>query len=206
MPSDSKNQAEGRKRRSRLARWLDFVWAYPLAFILLAFGLGIVSIPVTDEVDVYFSSNQFCATSCHEMESTVYKEFQQSAHWTTATGVRPTCGDCHVSERLIPAMWDHVLGTKELFVHFTTDVSEPGAFENFRAASAERVRQQMLDNDSKNCRTCHVMEAIQPERKRGQRQHAEARKQGTTCIACHYNLVHKEVEASEAFLKAIEGQ
>lgn len=29
---------------------------------------------------------------------------------------------------------------------------------------------------------------------------------GTTCIACHYNLVHKEVEPSAAFLKAIEKQ
>jgi nitrate/TMAO reductase-like tetraheme cytochrome c subunit len=38
------------------------------------------------------------------------------------------------------------------------------------------------------------MAAIQPERRREQRQHAEAREQGTTCIACHYNLVHNEVE------------
>jgi nitrate/TMAO reductase-like tetraheme cytochrome c subunit len=47
------------------------------------------------------------------------------------------------------------------------------------------------------------MEAIQPERLRGQRQHAEAIETGTTCIACHYNLVHKDVEPSEEFLQAI---
>jgi cytochrome c-type protein NapC len=62
---------------------------------------------------------------------------------------------------------------------------------------------KMLANDSQNCRNCHVMEAIQPERVRGQRQHAEAIETGTTCIACHYNLVHKEVEPSEEFLQAI---
>ena len=54
--------------------------------------------------------------------------------------------------------------------------------------------------------TCHVMEAIKPERKRGQRQHAEALESGASCIACHYNLAHKEVEPSDAFLKAIGEQ
>jgi hypothetical protein len=49
------------------------------------------------------------------------------------------------------------------------------------------------------------MEAIQPERKRGQRQHAEAKETDTTCIVCHYNLVRKEVESCEAFLDAAEG-
>jgi nitrate/TMAO reductase-like tetraheme cytochrome c subunit len=50
------------------------------------------------------------------------------------------------------------------------------------------------------------MEAIKPERKRGQRMHAVAIEEGTTCIVCHYNLVHKEVEPSKAFLEAIEGK
>ncbi len=31
------------------------------------------------------------------------------------------------------------------------------------------------------------------------------RETGTTCIVCHDNLVHKEVEPSEAFLNAAEG-
>lgn len=123
----------------------------------------------------------------------------------TPTGVRPSCGDCHVSERLLPAMWDHFLGMKELVVHFATDVSKPGNYdENCRTASANHVRLQMLANDSKNCRRCHVMKAITPEHKHGQRLHAEAIENKTTCIVCHYNLVHKEVEPSEAFLKAID--
>ena len=47
------------------------------------------------------------------------------------------------------------------------------------------------------------MEAIKPERLRGQRQHAEAIETGITCVACHYNLVHKDVEPSQEFLQAI---
>jgi len=98
-------------------RWIDFIRHYPLSFIIGALVVGSISIPIIDQVDVYFSTNKFCASSCHEMESTVYKELQSSKHWTTSTGVRPSCADCHVSERLVPAMWDHFLGMKELIVH-----------------------------------------------------------------------------------------
>lgn len=193
--------------KSVFVRGINFMRSYPLSFIMGALVIGIISIPVVDQVDVYFSSNKFCASSCHEMESTVYKELQSSTHWTTSTGVRPSCADCHVSERLVPAMWDHFLGMKELIVHITSDVSKPGNFDkNYRVETANRVRLRMLANDSKNCRTCHDMTAIKPKRKRGQKQHAEAIESKTTCIACHYDLVHKEVEPSEEFLKAIDSR
>ncbi|HLB31310.1 MAG TPA: hypothetical protein VJN91_07265, partial [Gammaproteobacteria bacterium] len=42
------------------------------------------------------------------------------------------------------------------------------------------------------------------ERVRGQNQHKEAVEKGITCILCHYNLVHKPVDPSEAFLNTIE--
>lgn len=66
--------------KSRLSRCIDFIRSYPLAFIIVALAAGFISISMVEEVDVYFSSNKFCAGSCHEMESTVYKEYQQSAH------------------------------------------------------------------------------------------------------------------------------
>ena len=181
----------------------NLIIRYPLIAVTGTFFIGILLIPITDEVDAYFSTDQFCANSCHEMQSTVSKEFMQSTHGMTETGVRPSCADCHVSKNLTVAMWDHFIGTKELIVHLTTDVSEPGGFEKFRTEAANRVRLDMLDNDSKYCRSCHVMEAIKPKRQRGKKQHANAIKDNTTCIACHYNLVHKEVEPSEEFLERI---
>jgi nitrate/TMAO reductase-like tetraheme cytochrome c subunit len=101
------------------------------------------------------------------------------------------------------AMWDHVVATNDLIAFVFEGVRTPEAFEEVRAELANRVRMQMIANDSKNCRRCHVMEAIKPERLRGQRQHAEAIETGTTCVACHYNLVHKDVEPSQEFLQAI---
>ena len=58
----------------------------------------------------------------------------------------------------------------------------------------------MLETDSATCRSCHEEDAIQPQRKRGQRQHEDARERGLTCIGCHYNLVHADVEPRSEFL------
>jgi nitrate/TMAO reductase-like tetraheme cytochrome c subunit len=181
-------------------------WIVKPAVLAAVGGLvvgGLLAVPVADGIDRYFSSNDFCANTCHVMTATVAEEFNESAHGTTATGVRPQCRDCHVSEGLTAAMWDHVVGTGELVAFVFGGVNTVEAFEAERAAAADRVRFSMLANDSSHCRSCHVMAAIQPARKRGQRQHQEAREKGITCIVCHYNLVHKEVEPSEAFDKVI---
>lgn len=197
----------GKTLKSLIARCVEFVRRRPLPFaVVAALGVGaVVGVPVADYGDRYFSSNAFCATGCHVMEATVYKEYKDSTHWKTATGVRPSCADCHVSKALAPAWWDHVLGTKELYANVILGIRTAEDFEEVRAEVADTVRFRMLANDSRNCRECHLMEAIRPARKRGQRQHADAIETGTTCIACHYNLVHKEVEPSEAFLEAAEG-
>lgn len=204
--SSDRDPAGGEGRRSRLGWLRRTVRGYPLLFILLALVVGgLVAVPTTEAVDRYFSTDQFCAQTCHVMTATVYKELQESAHWNTATGVRPSCADCHVSEGLTMAMWDHFVGTRELIAFAFGGIRTPEAFESERAESAHRVRMRMLAGDSANCRSCHVMAAIQPERKRGQRQHTEALEAGTTCIACHYNLVHEEVQPSDEFLQATGG-
>lgn len=207
------DKTEAIVRRPTLVRWLDhvrhwleIVWRHPIitgGLVVMLSGSALATLDVTD---VYFSSENFCATTCHAMRSTVYPELQQSKHWTTPTGVRPTCATCHVSGRLTLAMWDHFVSTTDLITQLTNDMSAPDSFEKFRPAAAEKVRLDMLENDSKNCHRCHVMEAIQPKLNRGKKLHAEAIKTGATCIECHYNLVHKDVPASQKFLDAIEAK
>lgn len=175
-------------------------WVFAVVILFIA----AISVVVVDATDYIFSTNVFCGTTCHVMENTVYKELQETTHWTTPTGVRATCADCHISQSLPFAMLDHFIGTGELFVFLTNDFSKPGAFEQFRPGAADRERFKMLGNNSESCRHCHVMEGIKPERIRGQNQHKEAIDKNIPCIVCHYNLVHKEVEPSEAFLNAIE--
>lgn len=156
-------------------------------------------VPVADHVDRYFSSQEFCANSCHTMKATVAEEFETSAHGTTRTGVVPQCRDCHIDENLTGAYFNHIVGTMDLYATLIEGIDTVEEFEEVRAENANRVRMRMVANDSKNCRSCHVMAAIKPEKKRGQRQHAEAIEEGITSIVCHYDLVHKETPLSEEF-------
>ena len=92
---------------------------------LAAIG-DLLSIPMADSADRYFSSDAFCSTPCHVMTTTVAEEIKESVHWTTATGVRPRCSVCHVSERLTAAMWAHVVGTGELIAFVVEGVRTRG--------------------------------------------------------------------------------
>lgn len=210
---NSKNESRGTApaRRGWFRRAQDW-WYYEFRKIVGAWVFAVVlvtivsiGVAVTDFTDYIFSHNTFCGNVCHVMESTVYQELQKSKHWNTPTGVRPTCAHCHVSGRLTYAMMQHFVGTGELFVALTNDFSMPGSFEKFRPAAADRARFQFFESNSGNCRGCHVMEGIKPSRIRGQNAHNDAMEKGVTnCIACHYNLVHKDVEPSTEFMAAIE--
>lgn len=210
---DVKNTSPGTSPASRgwFKRAQDW-WYYEFrkivgawVFVVVLITVASLSIAVVDATDYVFSTMTFCGNACHVMESTVYKELQESKHWNTPTGVRATCADCHVSGRLSFAMMDHFVGTGELFVWATNDFHKPGLFEKFRPAAADRARFQFFENDSAKCRGCHVMEGIKPSRIRGQNAHGDAMEKGaTSCIVCHFNLVHKEVEPSPEFLAAIE--
>jgi trimethylamine-N-oxide reductase (cytochrome c), cytochrome c-type subunit TorC len=174
-----------------------------LGLVVLGVAAGVAAVFVGQEADTYFSSNKFC-NSCHEMEATVYQELQQSGHAKAASGVQPTCGHCHVAQKLFPALWDHFMGTGDLIAHLR-GISTVEKFEERRAEVADKERLKMLGQNSRNCQRCHVMPAIKPSKPRGVTQHKEALAKGNSnCIACHYNLVHKEVPASDAFSKAAE--
>lgn len=199
MPRDAGLIAEIERTRDEMRIWK---WIGGLTGFAAIVGLGVgvvVGVPVADGVDRYFSSNEFCANTCHVMKVTVAEEFAKSAHGTTSTGVVPQCRDCHVSENLFGAFIDHAKGMRELYANVVKGVDTAEEFEAVRFAAANRVRMGFFANDSKNCRTCHVMAAIKPEKPRGQKQHAEATEKNITCIVCHYDLVHKEMPLSEEF-------
>lgn len=181
----------------RILKWIGgFTGLAALAG--LAIGV-LVGAPVADSVDRYFSSNEFCAGACHVMTATVATEFEESTHATTTTGVVPKCANCHVSETLLGAYVNHVKGLSDLYAQYIKGIDTVEEFEGVRFEAANKVRMNFVATDSANCRTCHVLEKIQPERVRGQRQHAEAREKNITCIVCHYDLVHKSTPLSEEF-------
>ncbi|MBI4740029.1 MAG: NapC/NirT family cytochrome c [Betaproteobacteria bacterium] len=207
MPSNSSSGEVRFARTRRLWSALHDFFKSPrngaLAIVGVAVVLG-VSFIAAEELNIRGNSTRFCI-SCHSMGAYVYEEFKTSKHYTNASGVRPECGQCHVSKRFWPAVWDHMRGTHDLVAEYSHDWTRPEVFEARRTKMAEKARLKMLDEDSHTCRECHKMEAIVPTRKRGERAHEDAKQKGkTNCIACHYNLVHKEAPLTPGFSEAIK--
>ena len=61
---------------------------------------------------------------------------------------------------------------------------------------AKKVWLRMKQTDSKECRNCHDVQAMDPETqgKTAQTQHKKLLNGSKTCIDCHYGIAHKEPE------------
>lgn len=158
---------------------------------------GVLFMAFLIEFDRFTSDNAFC-TSCHSM-SYADESYRQSAHYSSASGVRASCGDCHVSRGLIAATWDHIVGGKDLFKQlFGPDYDDPVINTLHLPEAAFKARAWLRKRDSATCRHCHVQEAILGERTHTQAIHQEET-EGKTCVDCHYNLVHRKVPDEQTF-------
>jgi nitrate/TMAO reductase-like tetraheme cytochrome c subunit len=167
-------------------------------FALVAGGLGgIVFMFFLLEFDHFTSSNEFC-TSCHSMTyaDEVYKA---SPHYNSPSGVRASCGDCHVSEGVIMATYDHAVGTKDLLKQlFGPNYDDPVINALHLPEAAFAARDWFRDRDSATCKRCHTLDAIQGTRANTAAIHQEET-DGKTCVDCHYNLVHRKVPDRQTF-------
>lgn len=149
------------------------------------------------ELDDATSTNAFC-TSCHSM-TFAEERYRQSKHFDSPSGVRVSCGDCHVSPNLAAATWDHLVGVKDLFKQFVgPDYDNPAVNLLHLPEAAFAAREWFRRRDSATCRSCHTQEAILGERANTAAIHREEA-EGKTCIDCHYNLVHRTVPDRQTF-------
>lgn len=173
-----------------------------ILFSLIIGGLaGILFILILIEFDHFTSTEEFC-TSCHSMEM-VAVPYRESSHYNSASGVRASCGDCHVSEGVFAATWDHFIGGKDVFKQtmgalFGPDHDDPVINALGLPDAAFAARQWFLDRDSASCRRCHEQQAILGTRLHTEALHKEDAKE-KTCIECHINLVHRNVPDQKTF-------
>lgn len=118
-------------------------------------------------------------------------------HAASPQGGQARCIDCHLPK----GYWNsasaylHFVSLTDLFGRVRKiDEERKGAWTPYRAKTAYRVRDALLDADSVTCRGCHVEAEIKPKRERGVNAHKLALEQKKTCIECHYNLVHRSVD------------
>ena len=163
----------------------------------LAFVAGVVAIQGLIYFDHYTSTEEFC-TSCHSMEI-VAQEYRQTVHYNSRSGVRAKCGDCHVSEGVFAASWDHFMGYKDLLAQlFGPEYDDKVIFDLYRPEMAFGARKWFAKSGSATCQRCHVLEAIHGSKIGVNEIHLEET-EGKTCIDCHYNLVHRKVPHERTF-------
>lgn len=178
--------------------WLPEFITRRVLFAMVFAGLcGIGFMVFLIEFDHYTSSEAFC-TTCHSMELAA-EPYRESVHYMPTSGVRASCGDCHVSPGVFAATWDHFIGGKDLIRQlFGANYDDPVINALHAPEAAFAAREWFRKRDSETCRRCHVQEAIVGKRADTLAIHQEET-EGKTCVDCHINLVHREVPERETF-------
>jgi cytochrome c-type protein NapC len=137
------------------------------------------------------NKESFCI-SCHEMEENVYKEYQNTIHYSNRSGVRATCPDCHVPKDWTHKMIRKVQASNEIFHKVLGSVGTPEKFEAKRLELARHVWTKMKETDSRECRNCHDEDAMDflEQRRRSVKQHIKGFDENKTCIDCHKGIAH----------------
>jgi nitrate/TMAO reductase-like tetraheme cytochrome c subunit len=134
------------------------------------------------------------------------KELRKSDHYGPM-GVDPDCKDCHIPQGLASfhlAIQTHVVdGARELYLELTEDYSDVKKFNKRRLEMAHYARMNLKRWDSVTCRRCHKDPRPAGEAKQA---HDKMRTEGATCIDCHQNLVHREVDETDLDKSLEQGQ
>jgi len=167
-----------------------------LALVAVGLVLGVVGV-IAFEASLHASSTEKFCISCHEMEANPYAQLQKTSHFDNATGVRPTCSDCHVPKEFVPKMIRKIEAAREVWGNITGIIDTPEKYAAHAPAMKQREINRLKANDSQECRNCHDtqrwMTALQSAK--AQQYHAAKELNGKTCIDCHAGIAHPENSA-----------
>ncbi len=144
------------------------------------------------------------SVGCGECHAYPFYEYKDSPHYDNDLGVRPGCVGCHEPHGLGEFLHFKFLYIndgrygKSPFDAISNSLRDIPEWEELRIKLAARVRDKMVADRSEKCMVCHKIDA---EVWSGIKQHKAARPQidkgEKSCIHCHYNLVHADVDWPE---------
>ena len=159
--SEAPNDANREPKRNFLWRKPRTRWwiGIPLGGVLL-FGVGIAALAGFNTTMHETDSLAFC-TSCHEMHDNMLPEYQMSPHFKNEAGVRAICSDCHVPKSFLPKMQAKISAAlTEVPKWMLGTVGTKEKFTAVRLELAQAVWEKMKATDSRECRSCHSVEAM----------------------------------------------
>ena len=191
-------------------------WAKPRSKWLLgipiggfvAFAVGAVALGTTNYVLHATSETEFCF-ACHSHDAFIRPEYEASSHFVNAAGVRAGCSDCHLPhDSWFDLVWTKAVVSLDIIPEMMGKLDTAEKYEAHRAEMAEDVWRQMKADDSRFCRSCHSVDAmdLEVQGRSTARRHTSAQEKGQTCIDCHYGIVHKEPENAREILAGIDAE
>ena len=162
-----------------------------LAGMLILMALGAVFWSGFNKVMDITSSTNFCI-SCHAMKKNVYQEYVHTVHYSNRTGVQASCSDCHVPDPWLHKMVRKIKSTKEVLDTMRGVINTPEKFELLRMQMASRVWETMKATDSRECRSCHNVDAMElsAQSDGASERHQKCVTGDKTCIDCHKGIAH----------------
>lgn len=194
----------------------SWLWARPQSRWLLgipigaflAFGFGAVALGTTNYVLHETSTTEFCYT-CHSHEMFIKPEYEASSHFANTSGVRAECADCHLPhDNWFELVWTKAVVSLDIIPELQGKLDTAEKYEAHRAEMAEEVWRHFKENDSKFCKSCHSIAAMDFEEQDRQaaRRHSKSEENGQTCIDCHYGIVHAEPENTKEILDRLDAE
>ena len=176
-----------RRLTSPSARWSV------LALVIIGIVLGAVGVIGTQVMVAYTGTNEFCGGACHSMQW-VAGEYKKSGHFANRTGVQAGCHNCHIPHSYPELLWYKAkAGVKDAIGEMRGVIGTEEKFKKERARMAKLVWAEFRENDSANCRTCHVFtpEVLAKQKEFAQKMHPGRKAENKTCIDCHTGIAHE---------------
>jgi nitrate/TMAO reductase-like tetraheme cytochrome c subunit len=166
---------------------------------LLAVGVvaGAAAVPTFTFMVHETSTDAFCL-SCHDRD--IGLELPGTAHFDGPLGVRATCADCHLPKAFWPKVaYKAKAGAKDVYHHMLGTIDTPEKFEAHRMHMASIIWEEMDENDSRECRSCHDQAkwGLTEQSEKAREYHSPALANGKTCIDCHKGITHRLPEGIE---------
>jgi cytochrome c-type protein NapC len=171
------------------------VQAPVIVLVLIGLGVGAASVVAFDYTMAATSTEKFC-TSCHSMADGPFVMLQDTTHYNNASGVRPTCSDCHLPKEFVPKMWRKIQASREVWGAITGKIDTPEKYLAHVGEMKAREVARLRASDSQECRNCHDVEhmLLAEQTAKARQFHQAMTQENKTCIDCHQGIAHMSPE------------
>ena len=195
MESQPSKEPQGQPKRGfwDVIRWI-LLWGTP-------FGLsGVALVAMTNKAVIWSSSDAFCGAFCHSM-TWASDGYHQGPHFVNASGVRASCGECHIpydsshataTEYVQLLLFKADRGARDFWNESRKTIATKEEWEKRRPQLRAEFESSMRARNYITCRGCHSLDAFGgPRSQMNVLIHKDVIKANdVNCLQCHRDVGH----------------